>query len=79
MNAKQDAERLVNEVVPVAKRMLEDYGDFFPYGAYIKPSGEIVHIGADRNTVRVDQHNPCNLNTTHMNICHLSIKESVQG
>jgi hypothetical protein len=49
MNAKQDAERLMNEVVPIAKRMLEDYGEFFPYGAYIKPSGEIVHIGADDN------------------------------
>jgi hypothetical protein len=47
MNAKQDAERLMNEVVPVAKRMLEDYGEFFPYGAYLKPSGEIVHIGGD--------------------------------
>jgi hypothetical protein len=46
MSAKEDAERLMNEAVPFAKRMLEGYGDFFPYGAYIKPSGEIVHVGA---------------------------------
>jgi hypothetical protein len=46
MNAKEDAERLMNEAVPFAKKMLEDYGEFFPYGAYIKPGGEIVQVGA---------------------------------
>ena len=51
MNAKEDAERLMNEVVPFAKRMLEDHGEFSPYGAYIKPRGEIVHVGAnDKDT-----------------------------
>jgi hypothetical protein len=51
MNAKEDAERLMNEAVPFAKRMLEDAGEFFPYGAYIKPGGEIVYVGAyDKDT-----------------------------
>ena len=33
--------------------MLEDSGEFFPYGAYIKPGGELVHVGAvDEDTER---------------------------
>jgi len=41
----------MNEAVPFAKRMLEEYGEFFPYGAYIKSGGEIVQVGAyDKDT-----------------------------
>lgn len=46
MTPKQEAEELMNGMLPVAKRMLQEYGEFFPYGGYMKPGGEIVHVGA---------------------------------
>jgi hypothetical protein len=46
MNPKHESEELMNEMLPVAKRMLREYGEFFPYGGYMKPSGEMVHVGA---------------------------------
>lgn len=46
MNPKQEAEKLMNEILPVAKRMLRQHGEFLPYGGYMKPNGEIVHVGA---------------------------------
>ena len=36
----------MNEMLPLAKGMLLEYGEFFPYGGYMKPDGEIVHVGA---------------------------------
>jgi hypothetical protein len=47
MNAKQESEKLMNVVLPLAEKMLKEYGEFYPYGAYMKPSGEIVDVGAD--------------------------------
>src|SRR5437588_13002928 len=38
MNGKKDCERLMNSVLPLAERMLRDYGDFHPYGGYMKPN-----------------------------------------
>jgi len=32
-------------MLPLAKRMLAEYGEFFPYGAYMKPDGTIVDCG----------------------------------
>lgn len=46
MTPKQEVEQLMNEVLPIAKRMLREHGEFFPYGGYMKSSGEIVHVGA---------------------------------
>jgi len=46
MNPKQEAEVLVNELLPLAKRMLSEFGEFYPYGGYMKLNGEIVHVGA---------------------------------
>ena len=46
MNPKQEAEKLMNEMLPVAEKMLRQYGEFYPYGGYMKPDGEIVHVGA---------------------------------
>jgi hypothetical protein len=31
--------------MPLAKRMLGEFGEFYPYGGYMKPSGEIVDVG----------------------------------
>jgi hypothetical protein len=47
MNAKKESEKLMNDVLPLAERMLREYGEFYPYGGYLKPSGEIVHVGAN--------------------------------
>ena len=47
MNGKKDCERLMNSVLPLAERMLRDYGEFHPYGGYMKPNGEVVHVGAE--------------------------------
>jgi hypothetical protein len=47
MSGKTDCEKLMNAVMPLAERMLSEFGEFYPYGGYMKPSGEIVHIGAE--------------------------------
>lgn len=46
MSPKQESEKLMNDILPLAEKMLRDYGEFYPYGGYIKPNGEIVHVGA---------------------------------
>jgi hypothetical protein len=46
MNTKQESERLMNSVIPLAKKMLAEYGEFYPYGGYMKFDGEIVDVGA---------------------------------
>jgi hypothetical protein len=45
-NAKTDAEELMNALLPLAKRMLREHREFFPYGGVLKDDREIVHIGA---------------------------------
>lgn len=45
MSAKEESEKLMNAVLPVAERMLQEHGEFYPYGGCMKPSGEIVHVG----------------------------------
>jgi len=46
MSAKQDSETLMNAVLPLAEKMLRQYGEFYPYGGYMKPDGTIVELGA---------------------------------
>ena len=46
MNAKQESEKLMNAILPLAERMLRQYGEFYPYGGYMTPAGEIVDVGA---------------------------------
>jgi hypothetical protein len=43
-NAKSDAETLMNAVLPFAEKMLSEHSEFFPYGAAMKPDGEIVSV-----------------------------------
>jgi hypothetical protein len=47
MNAKQESEKLMNAVLPLAEKMLRQYGEFYPYGGYMKPDGTVVDLGAD--------------------------------
>jgi hypothetical protein len=47
MSGKSDCEKLMNAVLSLAERMLSQFGEFYPFGAYMKPSGEIAHAGAE--------------------------------
>src|SRR5258708_7402473 len=47
MNTKQESERLMNAMLPLAEKMLRQHGEFYPYGGYMKPDGTIVDVGAD--------------------------------
>jgi hypothetical protein len=39
---KADCEELMNRVVPFAQQMLTTYGEFFPFGATMRPDREIA-------------------------------------
>ena len=40
--AHPDLNLLKDAVLPVAKQLLSEYGEFFPYGAFMKLNGEVV-------------------------------------
>jgi hypothetical protein len=42
---KQDAEALINAVLPVAEKMLRKYGEFYPYGGYLRTDRTIGLLG----------------------------------
>jgi hypothetical protein len=46
MSPKQDCEQLMNAIMPLAEKMLRQYGEFYPFGGYMKWDGTIVHVGA---------------------------------
>jgi hypothetical protein len=46
MNPKQECERLLDSVFPVAELLLKKQGTFYPFGGYMEPNGEITHVGA---------------------------------
>jgi hypothetical protein len=53
MHAKQESETLMNAIFPLAERMLKQYGEFYPFGGYMKPDGTVVEAGAtDSDTDR---------------------------
>jgi len=45
--AKSDCNELLNAAIPLAEQLLEMHGEFYPYGAAMKPDGEIVSVAAD--------------------------------
>jgi hypothetical protein len=47
MEAKQEAERLLDELRPFATMMLSRHGEFAPFGAYVDSHGKIVRVGVD--------------------------------
>ena len=47
MLAKQETEKLMNAMLPLAEKMLKRYGEFYPYGGYLKLDGSIVDVGVD--------------------------------
>jgi hypothetical protein len=47
---KEDCEKLMNELLPFAEKMLREHAEFHPFGGAMKPDGEIVHHGAYTGT-----------------------------
>jgi hypothetical protein len=41
---KQEVEELMNSLLPLAKKMLAEAGEFYPYGGYIDQNGRITHV-----------------------------------
>jgi hypothetical protein len=44
--AHPDLEKLLNALLPFAQQMLEEYGEFHPFGASMQNDGAITMIGA---------------------------------
>lgn len=42
---KEEAEELMNSILPLAKEMLARYHEFYPYAGSMSLEGEIIHIG----------------------------------
>lgn len=42
---KGQAEELMGELVPFAKKMLKEHQGFHPFGGYLDVSGKVVHVG----------------------------------
>jgi hypothetical protein len=47
MIAKSEAELLMNDLLPFAKRLLAEFGEFHPFGGKMLSDGTIVRLGAD--------------------------------
>ena len=44
MTAQQECEELMNDILPLAIQMLEERGEFYPYGGKVTSEGEIIHV-----------------------------------
>lgn len=47
MTPKQEAELLMNDLLPFARQMLLQRGEFYPYGGLLREDGTVVHVGAE--------------------------------
>jgi len=45
MTPKTEVEKLMNDLLAFAEKMLGEYGEFHPFGGYLNIAGEIVHVG----------------------------------
>jgi hypothetical protein len=43
---KEDAEKLMNTLLPFAEKMLREYGEFYPYRGAMTPDGKVVEHAA---------------------------------
>src|SRR5690349_19910259 len=41
---KEDVELLLNDLLPLAQKLLSEHGEFFPFAGGLKPDGEVVRI-----------------------------------
>lgn len=49
MDAKQQVESLMNDLLGFAEKMLAEYREFHPFGGYLVTPGEMVHVGVESN------------------------------
>ncbi len=49
MTAKENVEKLMDELIPFARKMIAIEGEFYPYGGFINATGEIVHVGVEKD------------------------------
>jgi hypothetical protein len=52
--AAEDLDQLLNALLPFAQQMLGQHGEFFPFGASIRPDGEVRMAAADAGEARPD-------------------------
>jgi hypothetical protein len=45
--SQPDLDTLLNDLIPFAQRMLGEYGEFLPFGAWMALDGSITSVGAD--------------------------------
>jgi len=45
--SRPDLDELLNALLPFAKQMLEQYGEFIPFAASMSADGEIMSVGGD--------------------------------
>jgi hypothetical protein len=43
--AHEDLNQLMRELLPFAKQMLAEHGEFLPFGGYVDVGGGITHVG----------------------------------
>lgn len=48
-NAKADAEKIVHDMLPFARKMLEEFGEFIPFGAAMTQNGDVKSVAARDN------------------------------
>jgi hypothetical protein len=46
VSPKEECQSIVDAFLPLARKLLTEQGEFFPYGAAMKPDGEIVLVAA---------------------------------
>lgn len=49
---KSDCERLMNDALPIAQRMLREHGEFYPYGMTLDVAGKGAIVGATDGSER---------------------------
>ena len=47
MTAKEECEKLMNDLVDFAEKMLLEHGEFYPFGGYMCDDGSMVDVGAE--------------------------------
>ncbi len=52
MTAREEAQLLVDDLLPFARRMLGEHGEFWPFGGTLGPDGSITHVGAQTELMR---------------------------
>lgn len=45
MTPKEDCEKLMQEVLPFAKQMLSEHGEFYPFGGVLQSGDAVTHVG----------------------------------